>query len=338
MEHTLEATNPVWYMKTNPEKPGAGPSSLSVGYETPLVIQTEHLDVEAASWLGTRCRLEVCASEDEPRFGELLAQAEGLVIRTYTQVNAAMLERAPRLRVVARAGVGLDNVDQEACRARGIAVLSTPDANTRAVVEYVTALMLDVLRPRRPLDSALPTKQWKAARESLIAPRQLSDLTLGVLGCGRIGSQVARVGAAFNMRVVYNDLAEIPPDRRGGASPVPLDVLLHEADVLTIHVDGRAGNRQFVGASFLDQLRPDVLVINTSRGFVIDPHALAAFLRTHPDARAALDVHEPEPFDDQYPLLGVTNARLTPHIASATRTAHRNMSWVVRDLWDALSR
>lgn len=312
----------------------APPSSDST---RPLVIQTEHLDDAAAAWIAERCRLEVCPSEDEPRFGELLANAQGLVIRTYTQVNEAMLARAPRLRVVARAGVGLDNVDQDACRARGVRVLSTPDANTRAVVEYVTALALDALRPRQRVERALGTKEWKATRDSLIATRQLSDLTLGILGLGRIGSQVARVGAAFNMRVMYNDLAEIPADRRGGATPVPLDTLLAEADVLTIHVDGRASNREYVGADFLGKLKDDILLINTSRGFVIDTAALAAFLRAHPHAAAALDVHEPEPFDHTYPLLGVPNARLTPHIASATRTAHRNMSWVVRELWDVLT-
>ncbi|MGE3109905.1 MAG: NAD(P)-dependent oxidoreductase [Phycisphaerales bacterium] len=301
------------------------------------VIQTEHLDPDAAAWLARRCQLVVCPSEDEPRFGHLLATADALLIRTYTQVNAALLARAPRLRAVARAGVGLDNVDQDACRARGIAVLSTPDANTRAVVEYVTSLMLDALRPRTRLQRALPTGEWKKLRESLIAPRQLSDLTFGILGLGRIGSQVARVAASLNMRVIFNDLVEIPTPRRCGAAPVPLDALLADADVLTIHVDGRAANRHFVGADFLASLKPDVLLINTSRGFVIDPPALAGFLRAHPAATAALDVHEPEPFDAAYPLLGIPNAVLTPHIAAATTTAHRNMSWVVKDLWHALS-
>src|SRR5690348_859540 len=121
----------------------------------PLVIQTEHLDPEAAAWLADRCELAVCPSEDEPRFSQLPSRAAGLVIRTYTQVNESLLARAPHLRVVARAGVGLDNVDAAACRARGVTVLSTPDANTRAVVEYVTALMLDALRPRPSVDGAL---------------------------------------------------------------------------------------------------------------------------------------------------------------------------------------
>jgi phosphoglycerate dehydrogenase-like enzyme len=301
-----------------------------------LVIQTEHLDEAAAAWLGERCEVVSCAVEDEPRFGELLARADGLVIRTYTTVDRALLERAPRLKVVARAGVGLDNVDVGACEGRGVKVLSTPDANTRAVVEYVTALMLDVLRPRAPVASALGVKEWKAVRQGLIAHRQLSDLTLGILGFGRIGSQVARVGAALNMRVIYNDLVEIPEARRSGARPVPVGDLFRDADILTVHVDSRPGNRGLIGAPALAGCKPDVVLINTSRGFVVDAPALAAFLRASPAAQAVLDVHEPEPFDASYPLLGVKNARLLPHIAAATRTAHANMSWVVKDLWEVL--
>jgi len=304
----------------------------------PLVIQTEHLDSQAAAWLAQRCSLESCPSENEPRFSELLREAQGLVIRTYTQVTPALLARAPRLRVVARAGVGLDNVDVEACRARGVAVLSTPDANTRAVVEYVTALALDAIRPRPSLTRALPVADWKRLREASIASRQLSDLTLGILGLGRIGSQVARVGAAFNMNVLFHDLLEIPEPRRAGAVPVSRDELLHRSDVLTIHVDGRASNRGCADAAFLAACKHDVLLINTSRGFVVDAHALAAFLRARPNAFAALDVHEPEPFDEHYPLIGLPNARLTAHLASATTTAHRNMSWVVKDLWEHLCR
>src|SRR5262249_54873814 len=153
--------------------------------------------------------------------------------------------------VVGRAGVGVDNVDLAACRARGVVVVNTPEANTRAVVEYVTALLLDALRPRVALDGALGVKEWKAARQALIAPRQLSDLTLGVYGLGKIGSQVARVGGALEMRTIYHDIVEIPVGRRFGARPVPLEQLLQESDVLTVHVDGRHSNRSLIGADAL---------------------------------------------------------------------------------------
>lgn len=302
----------------------------------PLVIQTEHLDAACASWLGERCELVVCPSE-APEFPALLARAHALVIRTYTQVNDALLSGAPNLRVVGRAGVGLDNVDVSACIGRGVVVVSTPGANTRAVVEYVTALMLDALRPRLFVQRPLAQAEWNKVRKQLIAPRQLSDLTLGIVGLGRVGSGVARVGAALDMRVVYADLLEFPAERRFGATPLPLEDVLREADVLTLHPDGRRSNRGLIGSSQLRLCKKDVVLVNTSRGFVIDPHALADFLISNKGAQAILDVHDPEPFGQTHPLLDLPNAHLSAHIAAATATAHANMSWVVRDVWRVLN-
>jgi phosphoglycerate dehydrogenase-like enzyme len=309
---------------------------MAAGSTRPLVLQTENIDDSAGAWLAERCEIIRCSSDD-PKFNDLLLRADGLLIRTYTNVNEAMLSGAPRLKVVARAGVGLDNVDVAACARRGVTVVSTPGANTRAVVELVTAFMLDALRPRVSVTQALDKGGWAKLRKESIAPRQLCDLTLGIVGFGRVGSAVARVGAAMNMRVIYNDLIEIAASGRSGASPAELTHVLREADVLTIHVDGRASNRHLVNAGALAQCKPNVLFLNTSRGFVVDPTALASFLRGHPAAQAALDVHEPEPFGPDYPLLGVRNCRLTAHIGAATATAHANMSWVVRDLWRVLS-
>lgn len=303
----------------------------------PLVVQTEDLDPVCAAWLGERCEVVACPSEDQGRFEELLFRADGLVIRTYTRVDGSLLARAPRLRVVGRAGVGLDNVDIPACKARGVTVVSTPDANTRAVVELVFAYMLDALRPRLCVEQPLSITEWKKTRASLVAPRQLSDLTIGILGLGRVGKSVARVASAFDMKAIYNDLLDIPPALRHGATPVPLEQLCRDSDILTIHIDGRPGNAKFVGAPRFDLCKPDVLIINASRGFVVDAVALSAFLWDNPEARAILDVHEPEPFGPDYPLLAPPNAHLSPHIGAATATAHRNMSWVVRDMWRVLS-
>lgn len=303
----------------------------------PLVIQAEELDPVCAAWLGERCELVVCPFESQPRFNELLARAEGLVVRTYTRVDAPLLERAPRLRVVGRAGVGLDNVDIPACKARGVTVVSTPDANTRAVTELVFAFMLDALRPRVFLDRALPMAEWRKLRKELNAPRQLSDLTLGVLGLGRVGRSVAQIGSAFRMRVIYNDLLEVPASNRQGATPVEIERLFRESDILSIHIDGRPSNAGFIDAAKLSWCRDDVLFINASRGLVLDARALAAFLETHPAAQAVLDVHDPEPFGADYPLVGNPRAHLAPHIGAATATANRNMSWVVRDVWRVLA-
>ncbi len=305
----------------------------------PLVIQTEHLDAEAAAWLAERCELVQCPPDlNDPAFAELLGRAEGLVIRTYTQVNEALLARAPKLRVVARAGVGLDNVDQPACAARGVAVISTPGANTRAVVEYVFALIADALRPRESLDAAIDQTDWNTRRKSLLADKQLSDLTMGIIGLGRVGSGVARVAKALDMRVVYHDLVDLPADKRFGAEYATTAEVFAQTDILTLHPDGRKENRHLLNAAALAKCKPDVLILNTARGFLVDSAALAEFLRAHPKAAAVLDVHDPEPFGPGYPLLGVPNARLLPHLAAATKTAHRNMSWVVRELWEVLEK
>lgn len=304
----------------------------------PLVVQTETLDETCRDWLRERCDVVAASPEDGPAFDDLLSRADGLLVRTYTRVTPALLARAPRLKVVGRAGVGLDNIDVAACRERGVEVVFTPDANTRAVVELVFAFMLDAWRPRAYLDRAQPMSEWKSLRSSLIAPRQLAGATLGILGFGRVGKAVARVGAAFDMRVLYNDLLEIPQADRNGAEPVSVEKLFRRADILTVHIDNRPGNRRFVDREKLALLPPGAMFINASRGFVVDELALAQWLMMDHAAMAMLDVHEPEPFGDDYPLLGLPNAKLTPHIGAATAMAHRNMSWVVRDVWRVLNR
>lgn len=300
------------------------------------MIQTEHLDEESAAWLRERCRLKACSPGDDA-FPALLAQCDGLLIRTYTRVTPAFLDLAPRLKVVARAGVGLDNVDLPACAARGVRVISTPDANTSAVVEYVFALLLDATRPRLFLGEAIEAARWNEVRQELRARRQLRELTLGILGFGRIGTSVARVARELGMTVIFHDVRAISPEQRHGAESVSLQELCSRADALTVHIDGRPENRGFVNADVIGRLKSDVILINTSRGFVMNDIALADFMIAHPVAVALLDVHEPEPFDATHPLLEIANVHLSPHIASATDLAQKNMSWVVRDLWAALS-
>ncbi|MDY7108292.1 MAG: NAD(P)-dependent oxidoreductase [Planctomycetota bacterium] len=275
-------------------------------------------------------------AHDAPAFADALAEAEALLVRTYTRVDETLLRAAPRLRVIGRAGVGLDNVDVPACRARGIEVVYTPEANTQAVVEYVLCLIADALRPRRTVDQALQVRPWEQIRQETSGRREMSECTIGILGLGRIGKRIAQVAGAIGSRVLYNDLVSMPPEARFGAEPVAAENLFEEADILSIHIDGRSDNRDFIGPELITRLKDDVVFLNTSRGFVVDNVALAGFLCAHPRAEAHLDVHEPEPFDASYPLLGLPNAKLYPHLAARTERAMLNMSWVVKDVMAVL--
>ena len=172
----------------------------------PLVVRTEALDPQAAQWLAERATLVECPFSDTDRLRQLLPNAHALLVRTYTRVDAHLLDLAPNLRVVARAGVGLENIDIPACTARNVRVVSTPDANSSAVAELVFAVLLDAVRPRLFLDAPVPPDRWASLRAELIGQRQLEDLTLGVLGLGRVGSRVARIGSAFGMRVLRRPL------------------------------------------------------------------------------------------------------------------------------------
>lgn len=295
------------------------------------ILVTERLADAPLAWLKRAAQVTE-AAPNTAAFAAAAPMALGLVVRTYTTVDDALLARLPALRVVGRAGVGVDNIDLAACDRRGVMVVNTPDANTQAVVEYVLCLLCDALRPRVFLDRALDQSAWDAARSEIAAQRQMSELTLGILGVGRIGTRLAQVAAAIGFHVLLHDVREIDASQCGGGEIVPLSRLLAESHVISVHVDGRPSNRNFLGADRLAQLRPDVLLINTSRGMVLPAGELAQFLAANPSARAILDVHDPEPIAANCPLLGLRAAFLAPHLASRSETAMENMSWVVRDV------
>lgn len=316
---------------------------LDTVYQTPTkhkVILTEHLDEEAAQWLGERVNLVRCPHTDEARLLRELAEADGLIVRTYTQVHESLLGYAPKLRVVGRAGVGLDNIDRKACQERGIQVVYTPDANTQAVVEYAWMLLLSALRSHTVLEPTTTPEQFHEYRKHCVS-RQMSTMTLGILGMGRIGRRMAQVAQAFGLRVLYNDLlspAELQLPITDTSLFVEKSRLWAESDILTIHTDGRKENYHLVQAEVLSQLQSHCVLLNTARGMLIDPHALAAWAKQVfiTGGMALLDVHDPEPPQPDNPLWGLKNVKFYPHLASRTFEAMSNMSWVVRDVWRVL--
>jgi len=301
----------------------------------PLVLISESLARPTVEWLSERCRvMEI--GVDNAGFDEALSQAQGLIVRTYTIVDGSMLDRAPNLKVVGRAGVGLDNIDLQACADRSIRVVHTPHSNAMSVVEYTISMMMRALRPIHAITSALNDNDWHAARAAAITPGSVVGSQLGIIGLGYIGSRVAHAAHALGMNIVYNDLRTIPTDETSGAAPGTLETVLQTSRVVCIHVDGRVENRGVIGSAEFKMMRPDVVFINASRGFVVDPDAAAEFARTNPQSTLILDVHEPEPIVAQSPLLGLENVILTPHIAAATVQAKTAMSWVVKDIWAVL--
>lgn len=297
-----------------------------------LVIVTEGSDPRPLEWLKSQCAVVECGVDD-PDFASHLTRAVGLVVRTYTRVDKALLDRAPRLKVVGRGGVGIENIDVAACRARGVEVVYTPDANTLAVGDYVFGLILQLIRPYAFFrDQVYDRKTFKQIRDSQRG-RQLNEMTMGILGMGRVGRRVGHIAAnGFGMRVIYNDLLDVASQLDFPATCVDKQTLYREADILSLHVDMRPGNEKLISAPEIGMMKRDAILLNTCRGEVLDEHALARAIRERHLSGAALDVYAPEPPAADFPLLGLPNVLLAPHMAARTCSAIENMSWVVRDV------
>lgn len=303
----------------------------------PIVLVTEGSDAKPLQWLRDHANVVECGTDD-PSFATHLATAQGMVVRTYTKVNADLLEKAPRLKVVGRGGVGLENIDVPACRARGVQVVYTPDANTLAVGDFVFGYALQLLRPWAFFkDAVYDPKEFKRIRNT-VRGRQLDELTIGILGMGRVGRRVGHLSAnGFGMRVLYNDILDIPASSLPfAATSVDKPTLYSQSDILSLHVTMIPGNENLISANELALMKSSAILINTSRGEVLDARALSDAIINKRLAGAALDVFWPEPPQPDFPLLGLDNVLLTPHLAARTYTAIENMSWVVRDVVEVL--
>jgi len=304
--------------------------------ELPLVLLTEDTDAKPLAWLKERAHV-IEAPPDSPGFNAALPNIVGMVVRTYTKVNDALLARCPKLKVVGRGGVGIENIDVKACRARGVEVVYTPDANSLAVGDFVIGFALQLLRPWAFFkDHAYEPKEFRHVRDTLRGV-QMNELTMGIVGLGRVGRRVGHIAAnGFGIRVIYNDLLDVQSQLKFPATPVDKPTLFREADIVTLHVDMKPGNEHMVSTPLLSLMKPTAILINTCRGEVLDDAALATAILEKKIAGAAIDVFHPEPPKADYPLLGFDNVLLTPHMAARTHTAVENMSWVVRDVLEVL--
>jgi D-3-phosphoglycerate dehydrogenase len=243
-----------------------------------------------------------------------LADAEMLIVRSATNVTADLLSKAPKLRAVVRGGVGLDNIDQEACRERGIEVSNTPGASTNAVAELTLGLMLATVRNVQR--GYLTMKEGKWEKKSL-SGTEIHGKTLGLIGCGRIGSLAGEKAHKLGMKVLgYN-----PPPRHVSTfiEYVELDELLQNSDIISLHVPLTPSTDKLINAETLSKMKDGAILINTARGQIIDEDALYDACKSGKVRAAALDVYREEPYKGK--LLELDNVFFTPHIGAATEEA-----------------
>jgi phosphoglycerate dehydrogenase-like enzyme len=295
------------------------------------IVLAESFDADAVARLqavGEVLQVD-CAEPEE--LASAVAQCDALLVRTRTQVTQSLLERATRLRVIGRAGVGLDNIDLVAARRRGVIVVYTPCASTEAVADLTVGMMIAMLRNLAGLDAAVRSGRHEQARHTA-AGRELHELRLGIVGLGRIGRAVARrCNRGFGMEVVFNDIVN-PEPLDFLARGVEKEELFRESDVVSLHVPLTPQTRHLIDEQALSGFKPGSLLINTARGAVVHSEALAASLASGRLGGAALDVTEPEPLPERHPLLSAPHTLLTPHIGAKTNASQARMNAVVDDV------
>ncbi len=259
---------------------------------------------------------EISPSELE----EIIGGYNVLIVRGRTKVSAKVIERgAPRLKVIGRAGVGLDNIDVEAASKYGVKVLNTPEASTNSVAELVIGLMVAVARKIAWCDRAMRDGRWPKHEAMGI---ELAGKTLGIIGFGRIGRRVAKIAFAMGMNILAYDVVPIPSEvlMETATRLTSLEEVLKESDVVTLHVPLTAETWHLINAERLALMKPSAILINASRGGVVDEEALYQFLASKRLAGAGLDVFEHEPPLDSK-LLKLDNVVVTPHIGAQTNDA-----------------
>jgi D-3-phosphoglycerate dehydrogenase len=260
---------------------------------------------------------------------DALAGCAGLVVRSETKVTAALMDSAPELRVVGRAGVGVDNIDVPAATARGIVVMNAPDGNTITTAEHTMALLIALARRVPQANSSLRAGKWE--RKKFIGV-ELQGKTLGVLGLGRIGRTVAGRASAFGMNIVAFDPFIAPDQARDlGIEVVPFDDVLARADFLTVHTPLTPETRAMVGRDAFAKMKKGVRVINCARGGLIDEDALYEAIKSGIVAGAALDVFVQEPPPADHPLLGLEEVIATPHLGASTTEAQEGVAFTVAE-------
>ncbi|HEX5130554.1 MAG TPA: hydroxyacid dehydrogenase [Usitatibacter sp.] len=297
------------------------------------IVISEFMDQPAVARLAARHEVDYRPRlvDEAAALEAALPGAAAWIVRNRTQVRGALLEAARDVRVVGRLGVGLDNIDVDACAARGIEVIPATGANAESVAEYVVCTAMVLLRGAFFSTRAVEAGTWP--RQTLSQGREALGKTIGIVGYGNIGRLTARKAGALGMKVVsYDSIAE-------DATTRDLDTLLAQSDVVSLHIPLTAETRGLLDARRLGMMKRDAVLVNTARGGIVDEAALAAMLREGRLGGAALDVFDNEPLPAGSPLSGAPRLVLTPHIAGVTLEANERVSALIAErVAEALDR
>ncbi len=300
------------------------------------IVVAESLSEDAVARLAAVGRVRTLTDCNEEALRAAVVDCDALVVRSYARVTADLIAAGSRLKVIGRAGIGLDNIDIAAARACGVPVVHTPAASTNAVAEHTVGLMLALERHVVRGDAMVRSGQFLEARGAFVS-RELRGLTLGIVGMGRIGSAVGRIcHDGLGMRILYNDIREIGGLSFEAATAAP-DDLYAAADVVTLHVPLTAQTTGMIGPRALARVKATATLVNTARGAVVDIPALAEALRDGRLAGAAIDTHSPEPPPPPYALFDAPNCLLSPHVGGRTAIGLAGMNDVVDDVIAVLS-
>ena len=284
----------------------------------PVVLIADKLAPSTVEALGDQVEIRWVDGPDREKLLAAVPDADALLVRSATTVDEEVLAAAPKLKIVARAGVGLDNVDVDAATARGVLVVNAPTSNIHSAAEHALALLLAAARQIPAADATLRERTWK---RSAFSGTEIFGKTVGVVGLGRIGQLVAQRLAAFGTHVVAYD-PYVPPARAAqlGIEMLPLDELLGRADFISVHLPKTPETAGLFGAETLAKAKPGVVIVNAARGGLIDEQALADAIKSGHVRAAGLDVFATEPCTDS-PLFELPQVVVTPHLGASTEEA-----------------
>jgi D-3-phosphoglycerate dehydrogenase len=287
-------------------------------------ISFEKLDVEEAILKPLGCEIVVRQCKTQEELIELTRDAD-CVVTQFAKINAAVLAAMTRARVIVRYGIGVDNIDLDAARERGIPVCNVPDYCIDEVADHALAMILSLTRAVVPVSNHIRAGQ-SGLPVALSAYRNLSEMTAGVVGFGRIGREVCARLKAFKCAVnVFDPVVQKNVIERSGYAAVDFDELLKSSDVLTLHCPSNAKTRKLLNSSTFEKMKTGALLVNVARGDLVDATALVAALKSGKVAAAGLDVFESEPFPKDHPILQLPNVVLSPHVACASVNAIKRL-------------